>query len=226
VSERLILFAKRPRLGAVKTRMVPPLSSEQALALYEAFLEDQLRFVRSLASADREIEISFDERWTPRGPLADAASALACTEQGPGDLGDRLHRALARSRSRGAARTAVIGADCPTLPARLVEDSFRRLAAGATAVVAPAADGGYVLIALTEPSRALFHDVAWGGPEVMATTRVRAAAAGIALTEIESWYDVDDHVGLERLRRELATPAGRRRAPATAGALAALTRSG
>jgi rSAM/selenodomain-associated transferase 1 len=217
VSERLILFAKRPRLGEVKTRLVPPLSPAQALALYEAFLEDQLRFLLSLAGPGRAVELSTDEPWRPEG-----APGIAVTEQGPGDLGDRLHRAFLRSRATGAERTAVIGADSPTLPARRVEQAFRQLSGGASAVLTPATDGGYVLIAMTEPAHALFVDVPWGGPRVTATTRARAAAAGIALAEIEPWYDVDDADGLARLRLELSTTAGRRRAPATAAALAAL----
>jgi len=221
VSERLILFAKRPRIGAVKTRLVPPLSAEQALALYEAFLEDQIRFVKSLAAPGREIEISTDEIWVPEGKLAVAAGELARTEQGPGELGERLHRAFVRSRSGGAERTVIVGADAPTLPSDRVEEAFRRLVAGAPAVVAPADDGGYVLIAMADPSSALFDDVPWGGSEVMETTRHRAQTEGIELVEIPPWYDVDDVESLSRLERELESPAGLRRAPATARALGA-----
>jgi glycosyltransferase A (GT-A) superfamily protein (DUF2064 family) len=115
----------------------------------------------------------------------------------------------------------IVGADSPTLPADRVEEAFGRLAAGAPAVVSPAADGGYVLIGLAEPSPVLFSDVPWGGSEVMATTRARAEAADLALAEIAPWYDVDDVEGLAHLRHELKAPAGRRRAPATARALAA-----
>jgi len=217
----LILFAKRPRLGAVKTRLVPPLSPEQALALYEAFLEDQIRFVRSLAASGREVELSTDESWVPEGKLAAAAGEMARTEQGPGDLGERLCRAFVRSRASGAERTAIVGADSPTLPSAHVEEAYRRLAAGAPAVVSPADDGGYVLIAMADPSPALFDDVPWGGSEVMATTRRRAEAEGIALAEIAPWYDIDELESLRRLVRELETPAGLLRAPATARALVA-----
>jgi rSAM/selenodomain-associated transferase 1 len=221
MSERLILFARRPRLGAVKTRLVPPLSAEQALVLYEAFLEDQLRFVRSLAAPGREVELSTDETWAPQGKLAAAVGEMTRTEQGAGDLGDRLHRAFVRSRAGGAERTVIVGADAPTLPPEHVEEAFRRLVAGAPAVVSPADDGGYVLIALADPSAALFDGIPWGGSDVMATTRRRAKAEGIALVEIAPWYDVDEAESLARLEREVETSAGLRRAPATARALVA-----
>ena len=221
MSERLILFAKRPRLGAVKTRLVPPLSAEQALALYEAFLEDQIRFVRSLAGPGREVELSTDETWAPEGKLAAAAGEMTRTEQGAGDLGDRLHRAFVRSRAGGAERTVIVGADAPTLPPGRVEEAFRRLATGAAAVVSPADDGGYVLIGLADPSSALFDEIPWGGSEVMETTRRRAEVEGIVLLEIAPWYDVDESESLGRLEREIETPAGLRRAPATARALGA-----
>lgn len=221
MSERLILFGKRPRLGAVKTRLVPPLSAEQALALYEAFLEDQIRFVRSLAGPGREVELSTDETWTPQGKLAAAVGEIKQTVQGAGDLGDRLRRAFTRSRASGAERTVIVGADAPTLPPERVEEAFRRLGAGAPAVVSPADDGGYVLIALAEPAAALFDDIPWGGSEVMETTRRRADFEGIELVEIDPWYDVDEAESLGRLEREIETPAGLRRAPATARALGA-----
>jgi len=221
--ERLILFAKRPRLGAVKTRLVPPLRPNEALALYEAILEDQLRFVRSLATEDRAVEICSDEAWTPRGPLAEASADLAASEQGPGDLGARMLRAFERSFRGGAARAVIVGADCPTLPASRVEEAFARLVAGAGAVVSPAEDGGYVLIGLKELVPALLADVPWGGPEVMHVTRQRAEGASVDLIELDSWYDVDDARDLARVHRDLARPGGRARAPATARCLEALS---
>jgi len=221
--ERLILFAKRPRLGAVKTRLVPPLAPSQALALYEAFLADQLRFVGSLATEERAVELCSDEAWTPRGPLARAAAGFVTSEQGPGDLGARMIRAFERSFRDGATRAVIVGADCPTLPASRVEEAFARLAGGARAVVSPAEDGGYVLIGLTQLVPALFADVPWGGRDVMRATRERAVSASVDLVELDSWYDVDDAGDLARLHRDLARQRGAARAPATARCLEGLS---
>ena len=118
----------------------------------------------------------------------------------------------------------VIGADAPTLPPERVEVAFARLAAGAPAVVAPAVDGGYVLLGLREPSWALFREVPWGTDAVWETTRRRAGAAGLAIEVLDPWFDVDDAAALERLRRDLLrgnsgrTPATRRFIAALDGA--------
>jgi rSAM/selenodomain-associated transferase 1 len=219
--ERLILFAKRPRLGEVKTRLVPPLAPAEVLALYEAVLEDQLRFVRSLATADRAVELCTDEPWVPDGALALASAGLPRSEQGPGDLGARMMRAFTRSYREGAARTVIVGADCPTLPAARVEEAFDRLAAGARAVVSPAEDGGYVLIGLLQPIPELFAEVPWGGAGVLRATRLGARRASVDLVELDVWYDVDDPSDLARLHRDLRRGA-RTRAPVTARCLEGL----
>ena len=195
--ERLVLFAKRPRAGRVKTRLVPPLTGEQALRLYTAFVEDQLRFLESMVTPGLLVELAADGPWGPDDP----PTTLSIVEQGSGDLGGRMHRAFARSHAGGTERTVIVGADSPTLPASLVEAALGRLSAGASAVVSPAEDGGYVLIGMGRPVPELFTGVPWGGPEVMAVTRERAHRAAVDLAEIDGWYDVDDAGGLLRLRR-------------------------
>src|SRR5262245_17522404 len=115
--ERLILFAKVPRLNHVKTRLAPRLTPEQALRLHRAMLEDQIRFVLSLEGNARGAELCVD------GPFADGLG-LRCSLQGDGDLGLRMDRALLRAFSEGCARAAIVGADAPTLPRLLVEEAF------------------------------------------------------------------------------------------------------
>ena len=215
MSQRLILFAKRPLLGAVKTRLVPPLLPEQALELYEALLEDQIRFLRSFGTAARRVELCTDEPWLPRGRLARTTEGLPRSEQGPADLGARMLRAVSRSRDEGTHSTVIIGADAPTLPRDHVMEAFRALHEESEAVVSPAEDGGYVLIGMVRPLAELFREVSWGGASVMEVTRRRARQAGIRLHELPPWYDVDNKESLGRLRRDLQTPEGRRRAPAT-----------
>ena len=154
--ERLILFAKTPRLHEVKTRLVPRLTPEQALALHEAMLADQAAFLTTLVRPGRTCEVCLD------------------AQQGEGDLGARMHRALSRAFSCGAKAAAIVGADAPTLPRALVEDAFARLSDGADAVVVPAHDGGYALVGASRPVPALFEGVPWGTPLVLDATRRRA----------------------------------------------------
>ena len=223
--QRLILFAKRPRAGRVKTRLSPPLRPQQALGLYRAFLEDQLAFLGRFAP-QRQIELCWDGPPEPGDLPGRAPAALRIAEQGPGDLGARLLRGFRRSRAERVECSVAIGVDSPTLPRGAVEAAFDGLASGAAAVSAPADDGGYVLIGLREPHAELFRDVPWGESGVMQATRERAATGGVALVELPGGYDVDDVGGLRRLQRELTDPACARRAPATARALALLDWSG
>ncbi len=219
--QRLVLFAKRPRLGQVKTRLAPPLAPEQALELYRAFLDDQIGFLRSFG--DRcDVELCLDGPWTADAALRRSVGDLRPTRQGPGDLGRRMLRAIERASREGSRATVVIGADAPTMPADHVVEAFDELRRGAPGVITPAADGGFVLIGLRRPEPALFRDVPWGCPEVLDVTLERAREAGIELRQLRPWYDIDDAAGLCRLRDELAAPTGAARAPATARVLARL----
>ncbi len=222
--QRLVLFAKRPRLGQVKTRLAPPLRPEQALELYRAFLDDQIRFLRSFR--DRcDVELCLDGPWTADAALRRSVGDLRPTRQGPGDLGQRMLEAVLRASRDGSRATVLIGADAPTMPASIVIEAFDELQRGATVVIAPAADGGFVLIGLGRPEPTLFREVPWGGPEVFEVVLERARAAGIEPRHLRPWYDIDDGAGLRRLRDELSQPMGARRAPATARAVARLDSS-
>lgn len=219
--QRLLLFAKRPRPGKAKTRLSPPLEQEDALGLYRAFLADQLRLLEAFRSAC-EVELALDGPWEPRdGPLP-SFPGLRVSEQGPGDLGERLLRAFVRCAAEGSDATVVVGADSPTLPTGHVEKAFETLRDGAPGVIAAARDGGYVLLGLRDPQPALFGGIAWGGADVFAATCRRASEHGIDLARLDPWYDIDDARGMARLRRELAHASARCRAPATARFLAAL----
>ena len=200
--ERLILFAKTPRLGEVKTRLAPRLTPELALLLHEAMLADQTEFVRSLSGETRSCLVCLD------------------SEQGEGDLGERMNRALSRAFSQGASRAAILGADAPTLPRTLLEDAFDRLRRGADAVIVPARDGGYVLLGASHPVPSLFGAVPWGTPEVVAATRRLAGESGLVLAETSPWFDVDVEEDLVRLAHELSADPSR--APATASVIARL----
>ena len=108
------------------------------------------------------------------------------------------------------------------MPASHVCKAFEELRRGAHGVVAPAEDGGFVLIGLCRPEPRLFREIPWGRPHVLEVTLHRARTAGIDLRQLPPWYDIDDGAGLCRLRDALSQPAGARRAPATVRALARL----
>ena len=213
--ERIVLFAKTPRRGEVKTRLAPPMTDDQALALHRAMLEDQAAFVASLLRPGREGELCLAGAWPEGDELTTAG--LTRTDQGDGDLGARMGRAIGRALAEGAARVAIVGADAPTLPADRVEQAFAALAHGADAAVTPAGDGGYVLVAVSRPCPAIFEGIPWGSADVLSATRSRAVASGVRLAETEPWYDVDRPEDLARLAIDLAREPAR--APATHRAL-------
>ena len=221
--KRLLLFAKRPRAGHVKTRLVPPLRPEQAVELHRAFVSDQIRFLHSFR--DRaEVELWVDGEESDADPGFPDPGGIRVRLQGAGDLGQRLQRAFRRCADEGATATVVIGADSPTLPEDHVRDAFAQLERGADAVVCPADDGGYVLIGLLRPVPELFHEIPWGRSNVLRATLARAREQRLALRVLAGWFDIDDAAALHRLAAELDR-SGPERAPATAHRVAALLAS-
>jgi uncharacterized protein len=199
----LLLFARTPALGRVKTRLVPPLSASEALYLYVAFLEDAARIYscpprwRSVLEAepdpdDLTLAALFPPPWSRR-------------RQAPGNLGDRLTAAFEREFAGGAPAAVALGSDHPALERRLIEEAFAGLESGGDAVLVPAEDGGYCAIGLSAraPVREVFSKIPWSTPSVLEATRERLAALGLAAVSLEGGYDVDRPEDLERLRRDL-----------------------
>ena len=177
---KVIVFARAPRAGRVKTRLIPLLGEQGAARLHARLLR------RALATA-RDSGLGPVDLWTTR-------------RQRGADLGSRMHHALARSLRRFA-RVVLIGSDCPVLRGSDLRRAARWLAGGSHAVFAPAEDGGYALIALSRVSPRLFEGVEWGGARVMAQTRERLAALGWRWRELPEVWDVDRPEDVARLRR-------------------------
>jgi rSAM/selenodomain-associated transferase 1 len=195
----LAIFAKAPIPGGVKTRLVPPLTAEQAARLHAALVEDTLRRVRSLDMV-RYLACAPDIRQSFFRTCARRYSARLIT-QGPGDLGDRMRRVVTRLLARH--RTVLlIGTDSPTLPLEFIQEGERRLDA-ADLVVGPSDDGGYYLLGQRRLYRSIFYGVTWGGEEVLSETLAKlGSSARISL--LPRWYDVDRAEDLSRLRADVA----------------------
>lgn len=216
---RIVLFAKRPRPGHVKTRLTPPLSTDQALRLYRAFLADQIaQLIRFHPRA--EVELAMDGEWEFAEDEAPAC-VVQRSLQGDGDLGTRMARRFRAAFDSGARRVIALGVDTPTLPDLHVERALAELERH-DAVVGPAEDGGYTLIGQSAHHPCLFERIPWGLDGVLKATRERARTHGLSLHELPPWFDVDDSTGLDRLRQGLRDRAHADRAPATARCLATL----
>lgn len=211
----LILFARAPRRGAVKTRLEPALGAERTLRLHTAFVLDQARFLLDLEREGVKIELCLDRPWPD---LPASLRAIPSAKQGPGTLGERMFRAFERAAGRGTTVAAIVGADAPTLPRGRIEELFDALVSGFEAAVVPATDGGYVAIGIRGiASPALFHGVPWGSDEVLAATLEAASLEGIRLARTAPWFDVDRPEDLPGLAGSCARDPGR--APATAALL-------
>ena len=217
----LLLFARTPVAGRVKTRLVPPLSETGALRLYVAFLED----AASIYPDPGRWESVLDAEPDPDDPalIRLFGSPWTRRRQVAGSLGERLAASFEREFSLGSPAALAVGSDHPTLDRRLVEEAFSRLSCGADAAVIPAEDGGYCAIGLAAgvPVREIFRDIPWSSASVLSETRQRMAALGLDAAFLEAAYDVDRPDDLARLRRDLAgrDPSGRDFPRATARAL-------
>ena len=218
----LLLFARTPVAGRVKTRLVPPLSETEALRLYTAFLED----AAAIYPEPRRWESVLAAEPDPDDPALARlfGSPWIRRRQAAGPLGERLAASFEREFSLGAPAAVAVGSDHPALGRRLVEEAFSRLTRGADAAVIPAEDGGYCAIGLAArvPVREVFRDIPWSSASVLSATRERMAALGLDVALLEPAYDVDRPEDLARLRRDLAgrDPSGRDYPRATARALA------
>ena len=226
---RLSVFTRIPEPGKAKTRLIPPLTADQAAALQRAMAEDLLeRLDHTLGAAAPEtpplsLEVRHDGRF-PAGAL-EIPKGWTVTSQGPGDLGERLARAAREARRDGAARLAIIGSDAPLLPLPLVEAAFSGLA-DRDALLAPAEDGGYVLIGLAldrAPPAAvesLFAGIPWGTGAVREATSQAARRAGLGFSELAGHWDVDRPEDLPRLAASIRALDAAARPHRTAAVLA------
>jgi rSAM/selenodomain-associated transferase 1 len=209
----LVIFARAPQLGRVKTRLSPPLSPRQALAFHVACVESTARLAVALPGS-----IEKWLYWTRDTPAAHSLrlpSSLRFGQQRGSELGARIERAFRELHRAGAGRVVIIGTDCPLLTPQRLRRSFSLLAR-AQAVLGRARDGGFYLIGLRLPQRKLpklFEGIEWGGPRVYRQVRRRLRAAGLRLALLPVSYDVDTVAELARLARDLRRSCGRRLAP-------------
>lgn len=208
----IAVLAKAPLPGLAKTRLAPALGMagaarlqrQLALRAVATALEAGLGPVTLCCAPDR------GQRFF-RAVAKSLGPRLALHDQPAGDLGERMQAAFVALCE--SAPTLVIGTDCPALTCAHLRAAAASLRAGSDAVVLPAEDGGYVLIGLRRPVPALFEGIDWGSERVMAQTRERLRAAGIAWHEGATLWDVDRPEDLARLdafeltvRRAVAPP--------------------
>ncbi len=197
----LIVLAKAPQPGKVKTRLCPPLAPREAAKLAEAFLRDALE---QYAGLGIDVRLYLDGSWNYPTNWLKGASVH---KQSAGGLGARLTAACHDATAAGYTQMVVIGTDHPTLPSERIMAAFESLKRPDSAVIGPTADGGFYLLGMNP-----YADRAFAGTfshkDVFRQTRARLAAQWAHVHILPAWYDVDSGADLEQLRRDMRTHKG------------------
>lgn len=198
-TDALVVFAKAPVPGQVKTRLARAIGDEPAARLAGAFLTDVLEGATSMLG--KLVVVAFAPE--SRRPWFEAWSG-ACHLVAQPELGfsERVVAALDEAHRLGAERTVIVGMDSPHLGPDRWEAAFAALDEH-DVCLGPCEDGGYYLLGLRTPQPGMFEDIPWGGPGVLTSTRARAAALGLSLVELDEDFDVDEVEDLEALSARL-----------------------
>lgn len=198
----LLVFAKVPRPGHVKTRLTPVLTPPEAAELYDAFLRDALDQYAAL-EADVQLYLAPP---LPETGLADLPARITVYRQRGEGLGERMAEAFRAVLADGYERAAVVGTDHPTLPLAYVRQSFRALAPDRSVCIGPSADGGFYLLGMSAFYPQLFGGMTYSHDEVFSDTLARADTTDARLTVLPRWYDVDTPDALARMIGDLEDP--------------------
>ena len=199
----LVLFAKHPVRGKVKTRLARDIGEERATSLYDALLRDSLERCRAVRA---RTALAYSPASGTAFFAALAPEALLFL-QPEGDLGARLRSAFALAFELGFERVVAVGSDAPQVPAAWIDEAFERLSDTPLAI-GPARDGGYWSIGLSRPAPRLFEGIRWSTAFVRGDTEARAKDLRIEPAILREADDVDTLADLERLREHLAAKAG------------------
>ncbi len=180
----IVVLAKNPALGQVKTRLAQDLGDERALEIYKILYHQTLKTVESVPKTHAYVYQSpkVDRRWIPN-------SQITSRLQSKGNLGDRMHAALTEALSQHE-RVVLLGADCPGLHPEIIEEAFSALTQ-VDLVIGPSADGGFYLLGSKEVHPQLLQNRSWSHSEVFEKTVDLASKQGLSIYLLPELYDVD-----------------------------------
>jgi rSAM/selenodomain-associated transferase 1 len=205
----IAFMAKASVPGRAKTRLVPPLTYEQAAELNTAFLQDvAANLLLAGGDAPAHAGIVGYAAYGPPGAVdffrRILPSSVGLIEAWLSHFGDCLFHTIREILARGHGSAVVLNADSPTLPTAFLLETAEVLARpGDRAVLGPSTDGGYYLLGLKSAHKRMFEDITWSTEQVAAQTLQRAREIGLDVHVLPAWYDVDDSDGLRRVEAEL-----------------------
>ncbi|MEP6607682.1 MAG: TIGR04282 family arsenosugar biosynthesis glycosyltransferase [Burkholderiaceae bacterium] len=189
MSPCLVVMAKQPQRGQVKTRIAAVLGKERAAELCRVALLDTVAVASSIEDIVRVLSYA-PSTAAAQGFFGLVAPSFELIPQQGITLGERLAGTFSQMLKRHSP-VVVIGSDSPDLPAALIERAFALLRSDADAVLGPADDGGYYLLGLRSMQPTLFERIDWSSPLVTSQTRQRADAAGLTVVDLPAWHDLD-----------------------------------
>ena len=196
-------MTKAPRAGEVKTRLIPPLTPEEAAALNRCFLRDTSATISQVREGARGVAC-----FTPSGSEKAFSDILPgnfrLIAQRGENLDQRLICATQDLLGTGFSAVCLINSDSPTVPASIFAKAVEILSEPADRIVlGPSDDGGYYLIGLKQLHRRIFEGIDWSTDQVLKQTLQRAAELQLAVRFLPAFYDVDDPATLDRLCGDL-----------------------
>jgi len=196
----LLMFAKYPEPGKVKTRLAASVGAGLAAQLYQEFIRSTFALAQQVEVAARFVTFApADKEQDFRKLFPESGFWFAQADSA--DLGVRLHRAIQHVQACGYAKVITIGTDSPSLPAAYLSQAMAALSTH-DLVLGPATDGGYYLIGVKSAPRELFTGIAWSTEKVLEQSQLRAEELGMSVHQLPRWYDVDDLAALRRFCAE------------------------
>lgn len=190
----LVVFAKAPIPGQVKTRLCPPLTPDEAATIHGSFVLDTVE--RTKAATER-FTLPID-RFLACAPssahpffkVLEARHHIRLIDQAGEDLGERMARTFDQLFARGYRSVVLVGTDIPSLPLEEYRRTFGLLESH-DLVIGPALDGGYYLLGLNRPVPELFVGIPWSTGLVLKATEDKARSLGLTVALTAPWRDVD-----------------------------------
>lgn len=196
---RIVIFAKAPLPGLAKTRLIPALGAQGAADLARRFLTHTVD--AALAAQVGAVELCVSPAPTdPVWQTFNLSQAVQWTDQGVGDLGQRMARAAQRVLDGGES-VLLIGTDCPGLDAAQLQRAAHALQRS-DAMLLPTFDGGYVLLGLNRFHPSLFSGIAWSTDSVATETLRRMNALDWRVARHATVHDIDEPADLQWLAPE------------------------
>lgn len=191
MKQALIVFARTPELGRVKTRLMKDLGAEETLKLYKSFVSETFKICGGLKGADKFLGSfpKIDDAFL--NDLVRKYKFKGVFNQRGSDLGEKFVNAFNDRFNEGYEKVVIIGSDSPTIPVEYIKKAFQELEKQEF-VFGPCTDGGYYLVGARRLYKKVFRGIPWDSSEVLNKTLDKLYTGKIKFSLLPFWYDVDD----------------------------------